>query len=205
MILRSRLFVWYFLPTDIMKTLLSSLLLFVFCVNMAFADAELDRLKTSYEAAVERSVAPLRTTYEKELLKLMDHHTKAGNLTAALEVKNEIEQLTGKPYMDPSAPKPTTTAITKPKILEQYFVGKTWRTPSGTNYTFNEDGKGFRQFGNDKSDFKWKQRGKDIVEVVGPASQGGSDTTWFFKFVSLEEAYYGKNKDTTDAKLSLKP
>ena len=43
--------------------------------------------------------------------------------------------------------------------------GQTWRTPSGTNYTFNEDGKGFRQFGNDKSDFKWKQKGKDNTKA----------------------------------------
>ena len=112
----------------LMKKLIS-LFSFLLGAHSVFADAEMDRLKTSYEAAVERSVIPIRNTYEKELLKLMEKHTKAGNLTAALEVKAEIEKVTGKPVLDPSAPKPTTTAITKPKILEQYFIGKTWRSP----------------------------------------------------------------------------
>ena len=188
----------------LMKKLIS-LFSFLLGAHSVFADAEMDRLKTSYEAAVERSVIPIRNTYEKELLKLMEKHTKAGNLTAALEVKAEIEKVTGKPVLDPSAPKPTTTAITKPKILEQYFIGKTWRSPTGTSFTFNENGTGDRQFGNDKTTFKWKQRGKDTVEAVGPGTQGGSERSWFFRFVSLEEAYYGNNKDTTDAKLTLKP
>lgn len=173
--------------------------------QLTFADPEMDRLKTAYEAAVERSVAPIRSTYEKELLKLMEKHTKAGNLNAALEVKTEIERLTGKPVADASTPKSSTTVVSKPRILEQYFVGKTWRSPTGTSFTFNEDGTGHRAFGNDKTDFKWKQRGKDTVEAVGPGTAGGSERSWFFRFVSLEEAYYGNNKDTTDAKLTLKP
>ncbi|MFN9941340.1 MAG: hypothetical protein ACK56I_17860, partial [bacterium] len=62
---------------------------FIATAQFAFADPEMDRLKTAYEAAVERSVAPIRSTYEKELLKLMEKHAKAGNLNAALEVKTE--------------------------------------------------------------------------------------------------------------------
>ena len=53
----------------LMKKLIS-LFSFLLGAHSVFADAEMDRLKTSYEAAVERSVIPIRNTYEKELLKL---------------------------------------------------------------------------------------------------------------------------------------
>eukprot|EP01031_Cornospumella_fuschlensis_P016739 gene16739-20473_t len=131
----------------------------------AFADSELDRLKGSYQAAMERAMAPLQTAYERELVKLMERHTKAGNLTAALEVRTEIEQVTGKPMVDPAA-KPASTPVGKPKELEDYLVNRTWRTPTGTNFNFADKGKGSRQFGNDKTDFKWKKKGKNLVEVT---------------------------------------
>lgn len=182
---------------------LVSLVVLLTAIHMAHADPEMARLKASYEAAVERSVAPLRATYEKELLKLMEKHTKAGDLTSALEVKEEIEKLTGKPVLTATAAPSGTGAVARPKVLEPYFVGKTWRTPTGTNFTFREDGTGERQFGNDKSAFKWKQRGRDMVEAIGPGTSGGPDRSWFFRFESLEKAFYGSEKDTTDAKLTL--
>ncbi|MGV3659920.1 MAG: hypothetical protein ACO1TE_07040 [Prosthecobacter sp.] len=182
---------------------LAPLLVLFAAIHSANADPEMDRLKASYDAAVERSVAPLRATYEKELLKLMEKHTKAGDLTAALKVKDEIEKLTGKPVLIPTAAPSGTGAVARAKVLEPYFVGKTWRTPTGTSFTFREDGTGDRQFGNDKSAFKWKQRGRDTVEAIGPGTSGGADRSWFFRFESLEEAFYGNDRDTTNAKLTL--
>lgn len=182
---------------------LVSFFILLTAIPMAHADPEMDRLKASYDAAVERSVAPLRATYEKELLKLMEKHTKAGDLTAALKVKDEIEKLTGKPVLTPSSATSGTGATARQKALEPYFVGKTWRTPTGTDFTFHEGGTGDRQFGNDKTTFKWRQRTHDMVEAVGPGTSGSPDRSWFFRFETLDKAFYGNDKDTANAKLTL--
>ncbi len=178
-------------------------LLVLACCSLAGADAELDRLRVSYEGAVERAVAPLRETYKQELLKLMDRHTRAGNLDAALEVRRELQDLTGEAFEQPGD---GSSAIgERPgKEVETYFVDKTWRTPTGTNFTFNKDGKGARQFGNDLTAFRWKLRGKDTVEVTGPAKVGDKETTWYFRFFSPDEAYYGNSREAAQTRLELK-
>lgn len=170
---------------------------------MAFADADLDRLRTSYEGAVERAVSPLRDTYKQELLKLMDRHTRAGNLDAALAVRRELQDLTGESF-EQSGDGRGAIGERPGKEVETFFVDKTWRTPTGTNFTFNKDGKGSRNFGNDLTPFRWKLRGQDTVEVTGPSKGGGKDTTWFFRFFSSDEAYYGNSRETAQSPLELK-
>jgi len=179
-------------------SLITTVVLSFAWVQNTVADAELERLQASYNGAVERAVAPLRDTYEKELLKLMEKHTKAGNLDAALEVKVELEQLTGKTLGSKSGSAETT------KAGDKIFIDKTWKTPTGTNFTFNQDGTGTRQFGNDMTTFKWKLRGKDTVEATGPGNQSGNETTWYFRFHSLGEAYYGNNRDSVNNPVELK-
>ena len=172
-------------------------------VPLACADAELDQLKSSYEGAVERAVSPLREKYKQELLKLMDRHTRAGNLTAALKVRRELQDLTGEVFEEPSDGR-TAIGERQGKEVEKFFVEKTWRTPTGTNFTFNMDGKGTRQFGNDLTAFRWKLRGQDTVEAIGPGKVGGKDTTWYFRFFSQNEAYYGNSRETAQTRLEPK-
>jgi hypothetical protein len=57
-------------------------------------DPDLAKIKGSYDAASERALAPLKATYERELRKLLDQHTRSGNLAAANEVKAELDALT---------------------------------------------------------------------------------------------------------------
>lgn len=52
---------------------------------------ELGKLRENYTRAIERATSPIKSTYVLELKKLMERHTKAGNLDAALEVKAELE------------------------------------------------------------------------------------------------------------------
>ncbi len=177
--------------------------LFLTCCPMAFADAELDRLRTSYEGAVERAVSPLRETYKQELLKLMDRHTRAGNLDAALAIRRELQDLTGEAFEQPGEGR-TAIGERPGKEVETFFVDKTWRTPTGTSFTFNKDGKGSRQFGTDITSFRWKLRGQDTVEATGASNSKGKETTWYFRFFSAEEALYGSSRETAKSPLELK-
>ncbi len=82
----------------------------------------------------------------------------------------------------------------KPAVgSEALFVGKTWVSPAGTEYTFEPHGDGHVQDG-DK--IKWHRIGSGIIQVdlVGKPK----NNTRYFKFVSETEAYYnGDRKDIT--------
>ena len=91
------------------------------------ADKDLERLKQSYQDAVSRAVTPINTTYEKELLKLLEQRTKAGQLAEAIEVKEEVERLTGKAIANTSE---APVLPTQPPF-DKLFVGKSWRTSLG--------------------------------------------------------------------------
>ncbi len=68
-----------------MKTFLLSLFSYSYVFSLFAADPDLARLQKSYDEAKKRALAPLQTTYQTELQKLMEQHTKAGRLEAALE------------------------------------------------------------------------------------------------------------------------
>lgn len=165
----------------------------------AHADPELDRLKTSYDAALERAAAPVRTAYEQQLLNLLDRHTRAANLDAAGEVRAELARIGAKNVPVPTtntlppgpkaSPTPPTTLRTE---LEKLFVEKAWKTPSGTKFTFHAKGDGLMEFGSNKGTIAWRHVSPKLVEVV---NQGGAKDTWYFRFVSPTEGYYGGSKD----------
>lgn len=161
----------------------------------AHADPELDRLKTAYEATVERAVAPVRASYEQQLQKLFERHTKAANLDAALEVKAELERIGAKnvPGSTTSAPQGSLRSE-----LEKLFVERAWKTPTGTKFTFHSRGEGTREFGSDQTKVTWRHVSPKLIEVV---NQAGAGDTWFFRFVSSTEAYYGGSKDKITLKL----
>ena len=161
------------------------------------ADADLERLKQSYQEATSRALAPLNATYEKELLKLLEQRTKAGQLAEAIEVKEEIERITGRAIKDTSG----TPAQPGRPPLEKLFVGKSWRTSLGTVFEFKKDGSGSRQLGSDKKAIVWKVAGPDLVEASGQKNDSGVVETWFFKFLDKDEGYIGGSRDKIDGKL----
>ena len=144
------------------------------------ADPEMNRLKADYEAA---------------LVKLLQVRVKEGNVNEAQEVRREIERLTGKPYQDAAAAtnQPSTQAQ-----ADQLFVGKTWRTPTGTKFNFAAGGTGSKVFGTDKpAGIRWRHLNPTLVDVESLESR----EHWYFRFISLTEAYYGNKKESTKTKL----
>lgn len=168
----------------------------------ADGDVELLKLRSSYQNAVDRAVKPLRSTYEKELLKLLEKRTKAGDLNAALEVKKELEVITGKSVVTNPEEATETASVPETKGMESLFVKKTWKTATGTKFSFEKDGEGFRQFGADRTPIKWRARGSLYIEVTGQATQGGAERTWFMHFKSRDTAFYGETREDISAPLT---
>jgi hypothetical protein len=168
------------------------------------ADPELDRLKASYDAALERAAAPVRSAYEQQLLKLLEHHTKTANPAGAGEVRAELARIGAKnvpaPVTGTVPPGPTanSTPTTLRSELEKLFVEKAWKTPSGTTFTFHAKGEGAREIGSDKTKITWRHVSPKLVEVV---NQGSGGDTWYFRFVTPAEGYYGGTKDKITLKL----
>jgi hypothetical protein len=181
-------------------SLLGLLLIVTEAPRASAAESEVARLKQNYEAAVERAVAPIKATYEKELRKVLERETKAGNLAAANETNAELEKLTGKAAQ--AAPADGKSQIEKPK--ERYFVKRTWATQGGTQFTFLEDGAGYRQFKDDKKPLTWKITEAGLVETTGEAQEIGRSQTCYFRFESAGEAYFGMSPDAVKDRLTLK-
>lgn len=166
-------------------------------VRLLAADVELGRLKSSYHEATKRALDPINTTYEKELLRLLEKHTKAGKLAEALEVKEEIERLTGRVIQDTAG-----TPAPPEKSVERLFAGRSWKTGLGTKFDFKRDGSGTRQLGADKKPIIWKIGADGIVEVTGEKNGSGTIETWYFKFVSRDEGYIGGAKDKIEGRVT---
>ena len=168
----------------------------------ASAIDELGNLKSSYENAVIKVTAPVKATYEKELQKLLERYTKAGNLDEAAKVIAELKSVgAAVTTSSPSASKGGNQDSASPQSAERFFVNKTWRTPTGTKFSFEKSGTGKRSFGNDETSFVWRTLADGSVEVTGENTKGASMKTWLFRFVDSNEAYYGDNKDNLGAKL----
>jgi hypothetical protein len=159
----------------------------------ALADPEVDRLRTAYDAAVARAIAPLREAYERELRKLMDSQTRSGKLDAALAAKEELEKLTMQAVGE------ERQSSTPAKDSEAFFVGKSWQNPTGTVFTFNQNGDCSREHSGTRSVGLWRRRGS-IVESTGKVPQD----IRFFRFVSATEAYVGNTRDDVNTPLKLK-
>lgn len=181
-----------------MQKLILPLLLTFLCLPEGIngAESELERLRKSYESAVTRAVEPLKNTYEKELRALLQRYAQAGRLDEAAEVMTELKELGVDTQDDASA------SSQSPKSKRSMIENSKWKTPTGTTFSFEADGKGTRSFnGADITAIEWRQRSGGMVEVTGLGGQGGKSVTWFFRFVTEEEAYYGNNKEGTSTRL----
>jgi len=100
---------------------------------------------------------------------------------------------------NPSAPaaSPTPFAPSAQQVRpgigsEALFVGKTWVSPAGTEYTFEPHGAGHTQ----DNALKWHHIGGGIVQV--DLTGRPKENTRYFKFVSATEAFYnGDKRDIT--------
>jgi hypothetical protein len=88
------------------------------------------------------------------------------------------------------------------KSNERFFVNQTWRSPTGTDFTFLKRGEGFREFnGRDRTLLTWRHIEPDLIEVTYLANQEGKLRTSYFRFDSSTEAYYGSSRKL-EAKLT---
>ena len=82
---------------------------------------------------------------------------------------------------------------------KDFYLDKTWQSPSGTTFTFLPGGKVMTAFNLKQGVRKWRAAGR-IVEVSGGDLPGSQ----FFRFVSPTEAYYGGSKDQIFTPLTAK-
>ena len=88
------------------------------------------------------------------------------------------------------------------RVPEQLFVNTAWKTSYGTDFEFQVDRRGIRSFSEaDRPAFNWKCLPDGLVEVRGPFRKGGLEVTWYFRFVSNKEAYYGPHTNEVDRPL----
>ena len=99
----------------------------------------------------------------------------------------------------PPAPKPVPE-----KSMERFFVNKVWSNNAGTTWSFKKDGSGVRQWKADKVPFTWRMFDDALVEATGLEPGGSRTQTFFFRFVSANEAYLGESADTVTMKANLK-
>ena len=109
----------------------SILLLFSFSVTI-FAQTSLPddaiKLKQSYTDARDKALKPLNDKYVAEMNKLLAAHTKAGNLEAALAIKEEITKF-AQPATQTAESASTVAGKTgQSKKLYRELAGSTWAT-----------------------------------------------------------------------------
>jgi hypothetical protein len=142
-----------------MKTPLLATALWI-TVRLSYAgDPDLAKLQKSYDEAVKRAVDPITTTYRAELQKLLEQHTKAGRLEAAVEVKTVLDDLTKKPQQAPIQAVKADEALLRKKLTKGRFVFY-FSPPRSKLFTFSGSGK--IDEGGAPQEFKWKLEGAEL-------------------------------------------
>ena len=158
----------------------------------------------------------LHAKYDAVLAQAQTQLTQRQRLDDALLVKTKRDEiaaawLTGipaAPAPEPVAeqPKPQGSAPgTKPggDSIERFFVNKTWQNSNGTSWSFKNNGTGTRTYKEAKSAFTWKVTADGLVETNGKIPGEGTMQKLVFKFVSLNESYFGKSPLDVQDKLTL--
>jgi hypothetical protein len=95
------------------------------------APAELTRLRTSYEGASQRALAPIKQTYAKALQQLLEQFTKSGKLDEAVQVKAELKSLESQPTAS-GAPSTSSVDLTKNQTEKMLLASKWLYYEGGT-------------------------------------------------------------------------
>ncbi|MEQ1936158.1 MAG: hypothetical protein ABL962_20065 [Fimbriimonadaceae bacterium] len=130
-----------------------AILIVIFSQSLEAQEAAVavERLRTSYTAAVKRATDPLKETYRKELNKLLDQYTKSGKLDDALTVRNELASLSGAQQEgfttdSPDKKRKLTQRQFEKQLLEsKWLIGQKLESadapiPPTNTYTFNDNG-----------------------------------------------------------------
>lgn len=149
---------------------------------------KLKSLKEKYESAKQKALDPIERVYKDELKKLLAEEKDVNEIAKITDelTKQGVDGLNGNKQIV------KTEEVTG--IEERWFVNKSWKTNAGTSFHFERDGKGYRKFGADKTNFLWKNNGTHI-EVTGQVNVGKPVKNWYFAFKSKDIAFYGDTKD----------
>lgn len=130
------------------------------CADLASgADPDLAKLQKSYDEAVKRAVDPITATYRVELQKLLEQHTKAGKLEAAIEIKAVLDDLMQKPSQLPAQAVQADESLLRKKLTKGRFVFY-FSPPRSKLFTFSGSGK--IDEGGAPQEYKWKLEGTEL-------------------------------------------
>jgi hypothetical protein len=161
---------------------------------------ELDKLRASHAADIERAVKPYRETYVRELDKLRDNYTRTANLAAATAVQAEIDEAKsagqpgGKSSELPAAGKQPRLSGKSPK--NEWYIGRTWVNSSGTAWTFAKGGKGeVHHTTGKKVPMTWDVLPSGVLKVRHEASASSNIGSGYIYFASATEGLSGLEED----------
>jgi len=142
-----------------MKTFFLRCVLLIGVSLASAADPDLAKLQKSYDEAVKRAVDPITATYRAELQKLLEQHTKAGKLEAAVEVKTVLDDLAQKPPQPPVQAVKADESLLRKKLTKGRFVFY-FSPPRSKLFTFSGSGK--IDEGGAPQEYKWKLEGNEL-------------------------------------------
>lgn len=183
-------------------SLLIGAMLAVHAPMRAADTAAFDNLQTSYNAAVEKSVKPLRDAYLESLGKLRETYLKAANLEGANRVQSEIDAIKqniafaapsngAKPAAAAGGNSPGVT-VKPPEV--RWIAGKDWYTPARSKWTFNKDGTGTKSRGGVATKFLWKGMPSGLVQLTNQGRPGTPPVIEYVEFVSKSDAWWGTSE-----------
>ena len=190
-----------------MKHVFSLALFFGIPFTLRAVDSpEFDRLRASYNAAIERATNPITKTYLVELEKQRDAYARATRLEAANVVQAEIDAIkqagAAAQAAGTSATKEPVTSAASAAPPLHWFAGKTWLTDANTKWTFSRNGSGERVRGKDKiAIFTWKVLDNGILELAERLAPDKPVTTTYLQFKTKSEAWFGTSQDKLLARL----
>ena len=140
--------------------------------------AEAVKLRQSYLEAREKAVKPIDERYVIELKKLLDTHTRAGNLEAALAIRDEITRLEA-PAATPSAavvPPQDNQTSGSAKKLHRELSGSVWET-NWYQMTFTLQPEGTIAFSSPRAGtgWRWKVSEEGVLLISQQGDPGFRD------------------------------
>jgi hypothetical protein len=172
---------------------------------------ELDKLRASHEADMERAIKPYRETYQRELEKVRDTYTRAANLAAANAVQEEIDD--AKSAGHPRSKAAASSASGKPPRLSgkapksEWYIGKTWAEVKGPgpSWTFAKGGKGeVVHSKGGTAPLKWEVMPSGVLKVQHVESSGQGSVTIYISITSATEGICGIGTETLTRPMFVK-
>lgn len=127
--------------------------------------ADAAKLRQSYTDACEKAVKPLTEKYVTELEKLLATHTKAGNLEAALAIKEELTKFKQPDVQLADAPSDVAGETGRSRKLYRELAGSSWNT-DWFAMTLTLTAEGTILFSSPRAGVGWKWKASDDGELL---------------------------------------